>query len=151
MWSLETFKKEMKKFDPYLRIRLSTSNPSLYIIERKCQHGSACLRKPLERRGWDAWVQDRDGYTEVMRVRRDLLGHQVFLELRAHDMWQYRGAGPVADMLDEQDRERDAKLEQEQSEILQNVGEEAYDRAMIKQGDVVSNFNSGIEGGWQPS
>jgi hypothetical protein len=148
-WTLERFMHECKKFDPLLRARVSYADPSLYIIERKCRRESPCLRKPSERRGWDAWVQDRDGYVEVMRVRRELLGHQVFLELRAHDMWHYRGAGYYADLLEERERQEQARLDREQSDYLQAVGEEAYDRGMIMQGDIVSGFHSKV-GGYEP-
>lgn len=148
-WTLERLTREMKKFDPLLRARRSIHNPAVYLIERKARRESACVRKPLERRGMDAWVCDKDGYVEVMKVHKDLLNQHVFLELRAHDMWQTRGAGYFADMLEEQERQAELKKQQEQSETLQCLGEEAYDRAMVQQGDIVSNFCSKV-GGYEP-
>jgi hypothetical protein len=148
-WTLERLRREMKKFDPLLRVRESKLNPAICLIERKARRESVCVRKPAERRGMDAWICDKDGYVEVMRVRRDLLNHNVFLELRAHDMWETRGAGYFADMLEEQERQAELKKEREQSRVLHALGEEAYDRAMVKQGDVVSNFKSKV-GGYEP-
>lgn len=148
-WTLERLSREMKKFDPLLRARRSAANPEIFLIERKARRESVCVRKPLERRGMDAWICDKDGYVEVMKVHKDLLNQQVFLELRAHDMWQTRGAGYFADMLEEQERQAEIKKQQEQSYTLQCLGEEAYDRAMVKQGDIVSNFHSKV-GGYEP-
>jgi len=59
-------------------------------------------------------------------------------------MWQFRGAGYYADALERQEAEKEAQKEKENSVLLQHCGEEAYDRAMIKQGDVVSNFHQKV-------
>jgi len=141
-WTKARFEKEILKFDKHLRVRESFADPNCYLIERKCRRDSVCLRKPAERRGWDAYTRDRDGYTEVMKVRKDLLTQQVFLNLRANDMWQYRGAGPFADELEAQERAAQVRKDAEDSYYLQTLGEEAYDRAMIRQGDIVSGFHS---------
>ena len=143
-WTLPRFVREMQKFDKHLRARMSHSSPDLVLIERRCRRDSVCLRKPLERRGWDAWQRDRDGYTEVMKVRRDLLNHEALLTLRASDMWQYRGAGPFADALEAEERAAQVRQDHADSVQLQAIGEEAYDRAMIAQGDIVSGFHPGV-------
>lgn len=148
-WSLTTFQHEMRKFDPLLRIRRSQVDPAWWLIERKCARESPCRRKPLDRRGIDAWICDRDGYTEVSRVPFDMLNNHVLTELRAWDMWQFKNAGAFADMIEAEERAADVRLSAEQSSVLQACGEEAYDRAMVRQGDIVSGFHSNV-GGWQP-
>lgn len=148
-WSLPTFTRELKKFDPLLRVRRSQVNPAFYLVERKCSRESPCLRKPLDRRGIDAWVRDRDGYIEVTRVAHDMLNQQVFLALRAWDMWQFKHGGIYVDRLEEQERQEELRQHKEASAVLQARGEEAYDRAMVKQGDIVSNFHSKV-GGYEP-
>jgi len=148
-WSLSTFTREMKKFDPLLRVRRSQVNPAFYLIERKCRRESPCLRKPLDRRGIDAWVRDRDGYIEVTKVAHDMLNQHVFLALRQWDMWTYKHGGLYVDALEAREREEEAKRDKQDSDLLHTLGEEAYDRGMVKQGDIVSNFHSKV-GGYEP-
>lgn len=140
-WRLPRFEKEMKKFDPMLRIRRSVLEPWFYLIERKAARESKCLILPKERRGMDNWIRDKDGYVSVMKVHHTNLGKQVFLELRANDMWEHRGAGFYADKLEEEERRKAEALEKEQRTEVVNLAEMAYDQQMIKQGDVVSNFH----------
>lgn len=140
-WELERFNKEMKKFDPLLRARISKTDPGVVIIERKARRETKCVPKPLERRGIDRWISDSQGYAPVTKAFKHQLNHNTLIELRAQDMWAYRGAGYFADKLEEQERAEEAKSRKEESDLLQNIGEEAYDRAMIKQGDIVSGFH----------
>lgn len=144
MWSRETFEKEIHKFDPLLRLRDSKTEPGVIYIERKAARESACIPTPRARQGIDAWRRNCEGHVLVLKVRKNALGKHVFLELRAHDMWEYRGAGPYADALMEQERQEREEQKRKESAILQEAGEEAYDRAMITQGDVVSGFHSKI-------
>jgi hypothetical protein len=64
-------------------------------------------------------------------------------------MWEHRGAGYYADKLETQELYEQVKQEQTESNILQDAGAEAYDRGMIKQGSVASNFTSKV-GGYEP-
>lgn len=146
--SPKTFEYEMKKFDNKLRLRLA-ANGQTWLIERKARHGSPCLIKPLERRGIDNWIRDRDGYVHVARVPRSELSHAVLIELRAHDMWAYRGAGYYADMLEANERAEEEAKQKAQSQLIQDLAGEGYDKQMIKQGDIVSNFTSKV-GGYEP-
>lgn len=148
-WTLHTFERELKKFDPYLRVRRSVIDPAYYLIERKCRRESACLRKPAERRGIDAWIRDKDGYIEVTRVAHEMLNQQVFLALREWDMWTFKHGGLYVDRLEEQERQEEAKRNKEEQDLLSVMGEEAYDRGMVRQGDIVSNFTSKV-GGYEP-
>ena len=100
MWTLERFNHEIKKFDPLLRARISTLAPGEVIIERKAGRETKCVPKPLERRGIDKWIADSQGFVHVTRAYRHQLNHDTLLELRAQDMWEYRGAGYVADQLE---------------------------------------------------
>ena len=103
--------------------------------------GSACALTPKYERGHDAWERDRQGYVYVCAVRRDLLNHQVFLDLRWTDIQAHGGAQKYADAMDEADRQAEEKLEKEQSDYLQARSEEVYDKHMIRQGSVVSGFH----------
>jgi hypothetical protein len=140
MWSLERFNKEMRKFDPLLRARLSTLKPNEVIIERKASRETKCVPLPKERRGMDRWISDTQGFVPVTRAYRHQLNHDTLLELRAQDMWEHRGAGYYADKLEAQEQIHEMMEKQKESQLLQNMGEEAYDRGMIKQGSVVSGF-----------
>lgn len=140
MWSIETFNKEMQKFDPLLRARVSKLNPSEVIIERKAGRETKCVPKPLERRGIDKWISDTQGFVPVTRAHKNQLNHDTLLELRAQDMWEHRGSGYYADKLEAQERAAEATKTKQESEVFQHCGEEAYDRGMIKQGSVVSDF-----------
>lgn len=144
MWSRETFEREMKKFDPLLRLRESKTEPGVIYIERKAARNSTCVPKPKEHHNIDNWRRNSEGHILLLRCRKNELGKHVFLELRAHDMWEYRGAGPYADALAAQEAKEEAEKQKAQSEKLQNASEEAYDRAMIRQGDVVSNFHQKV-------
>lgn len=134
MWSLERFEHELHKFDPLLRVRLSKVQPEFYLVERKAARESKCVVPPKERRGIDAWIRDKDGFVSVMKVRRDLLSHEVFLELRAHDMWQFKHAGWYADKLEEQEARQDASKDRHQSDVLQAKASEAYDQLAWREG-----------------
>lgn len=133
-WTLERFTHEMKKFDPLLRVRLSLVDPAFYLVERKAARESLCRVPPKERRGIDAWVRDRDGFVSVMKVRRDLLNHNVFLELRAHDMWQFKHSGWYADELEKQESREEGLRDSRQSSTLQAKASEAYDALAWREG-----------------
>jgi hypothetical protein len=90
----------------------------------------------------DKWISDTQGFVPVTRAFKHQLNHDTLLELRAQDMWEHRGAGYFADKLEAQEQIRDMMEKQQESKILQDAGEEAYDRGMIKQGSVVSGFRS---------
>lgn len=143
-WSGERFQHELHKFDPKLRVRLS-NNRDCWLIERRVARGSAMAITPKYERGPDAWQRDRDGYTYVMAVRRDLLNHQAILDMRWCDIQARGGAQKYADEMDEQDRLKEEKLEADQSKYLQDRSEEVYDKHMIKQGSVVSNFHQKVD------
>jgi hypothetical protein len=149
MWTLSRFNHEIHKFDPLLRARISKVNPAEVIIERKAGRETKCVPTPKERRGIDRWISDSQGFVPVTKAYRHQLNHDTLLELRAQDMWQYRGAGYFADQLEAQEKFQELMQEQKESAILQDAGEEAYDRGMIKQGSVVSNFASKV-GGYEP-
>ena len=140
MWTLERFNHEMQKFDPLLRARLSSIKGDEVIIERKASRETKCVPKPLERRGIDKWISDSQGFVPVTRAYRSQLNHNTLIELRAQDMWEHRGAGYYADKLEAQERDAEAAKQKHESTVFQHCGEEAYDRAMVKQGSVVSDF-----------
>jgi hypothetical protein len=146
-WSRDRFQHEIGKFDRLLRVRLNWTG-KWWLIERKCQHGSLCLIRPCDLDKfpdrYDEYVRDKDGYTFVFKVRRDLLGPLAIAQLREADMWAFGGAERFADHLDELDRQAESQLEEEQSAYLQARSEEIYDEQMIRQGDVVSNFHEKV-------
>jgi hypothetical protein len=143
-WSGKYFEHQLHKFDPKLRVRLSHAG-DCWLIERRATRGSACALTPRYERGPDAWKRDKDGYVYVMAIRRDLLNHQAFLDMRDCDIQARGGAQKYADMMDEEDRQKELKLEADQSKYLQDRSEEVYDKHMIKQGSVVSNFHPKVE------
>ena len=65
-WSGQYFEKQLKKFDPKLRVRLSHAG-DCWLIERRCARGSAMALTPKHKRGPDAWQRDKDGYTYVTK------------------------------------------------------------------------------------
>ena len=148
-WTLERFNKEIHKFDPLLRARASVLVPGEVIIERKASRETKCVPPPSERRGMDRWISDSQGYVHVTRANKHQINHDTLLELRAQDMWEHRGAGYYADKLEGQEAIHEMMEKQNESKILQDAGEEAYDRGMIKQGSVVSSFKSQV-GGYEP-
>ena len=139
-WSKERFSYEMKKFDPLLRLRKSYDG-YWWLIERRAARSSPCLVKPADNKKVDIYIQARDGYVQVMKVRYDLLNQQVFLNLRAADMWQYRGAGFYADALEEQEAKQAASVERDHANRREAAHSEAYDLLQFKQGERVSNFH----------
>jgi hypothetical protein len=147
-WNPDRFEHEMKKFDSLLRLRLANDGRS-YVIERKAAHGSPCTVKPRDNQRIDDYICNRDGYVHVARVQRDHLNHESLLELRAHDMWTYRGAGYYADVLDAQEAAEDRREAQERSNVTQALASEAYDRIAIMERRRASNFRSKV-GGWEP-
>ena len=148
-WTIERMNRELKKFDPMLRARRSVTNGGMLLIERKCARESACLTKPLDQRVMDRYIQDRDGYVSVMPVPSHAFGREVFLYLRERDMWDKGGADKFVNELEEEERQAEAAKDKDQKEMLECLGEEAYDKQMIKQGDIVSSFESKV-GGWEP-
>lgn len=133
-WTVERFTHEMHKFDPLLRVRLSKVQPEFYLVERKATRESLCRVPPKERRGIDAWVRDKDGFVHVMKVRRDLLNQYVFLELRAHDMWQFKHSGWFADQLEAQEAREQEAVDRRQHTILQDQAGEAYEQLAWREG-----------------
>ena len=141
MWSLKTFEKEMTKFDSMLRLRESKTRPGVVYVERKAARETKCVPYPKERHKVDDYRRNAEGHVLVLTADKRTLGHHLLLELRAHDMWEHRGAGYYADALEAQEKAQEESLTREHSNILQAAGEEGYDKAMIKQGDVVSGFH----------
>ena len=144
MWSQETFTKEMNKFDPLLRLRESKTEPGVLFIERKAARETKCVPKPNDRHKIDAHRRNAEGHILVLRSKKNELGKHLLLELRAHDMWEYRGAGFYADALEREEKKAEEAKRKEESDYMQCIGEEAYDKAMIRQGDIVSNFHSKV-------
>lgn len=144
-WQLERFQHELHKLDPMLRCRLAYER-SHYIIERKCERGSACGTKPDMARGYDRWIGDRDGYVYVMAVMPQMLSYLVLEHLRNTDMWTQGGAEKVANELDAQDMQRDVDIDRQQSSYLIDRGKEIYDKHMWHQGDVVAGFHTSVGG-----
>lgn len=144
MWSKQTFEYEMKKFDPMLRLRESQTEPGVMYIERKAARETRCVPKPNDRQKIDSYRRNAEGHVLVMRSMKNQLGKHLLLELRAHDMWEHRGAGPYADALERQERAQREAEDQAMSNTLQAAGEEGYDKGMIAQGDVVSGFHSKV-------
>ena len=143
-WDSRRFAREMKKFDPLLRIRQSEDG-SRWLIERKCQHGSPCLVKPSDRQAWDAYQRNRDGYTLTTAVPRDRLNHAVLMELRAADMWEYRGAGPYFDQWVEAQRVRDEAQRKRDSTVFQDQAGEMYDLIRSKERRIEAGFHPKTE------
>ena len=150
-WSLERFNREVKKFDRLLRARLARNGRDV-LVERKCARESKCIPVPKEFHNHfrhDDYICWSQGYSRVMKIRRDLLNHWAFLALRHSDIQAHGGADKYADLMDEEDRLKAERLEHSQSEYLQCRGEEIYDKHMIMQGDIVSGFKSKVEGGME--
>lgn len=141
MWSKETFEREMTKFDPLLRLRESKLEPGVVFVERKAARETVCVPPPKARHKIDDYRRNAEGHVLLMRARKNELGKHLLLELRAHDMWEYRGSGPYADALERQERAEKEAQQKRDSDYLQCLGEEAYDRGMVMQGDIVSNFH----------
>lgn len=141
MWSKETFTREMTKFDPLLRLRESKTKPGVVFIERKAARETLCVPRPRLYHDIDNYRRNAEGHVLVMTTQKNMLGHWLLKELRAHDMWEYRGAGPYADALEAQERAEEESQRRAESDMLQAAGEEAYDRGMIMQGDIVANFH----------
>ncbi len=130
-WSMERFAREMHNFDSQLRIRLSWRRDR-YLIERKvARDSSVMLDGSKSYRDYDMFICARDRHIPVMEVPRAMLDKRVFLELRAHDMWEYGGAGPFADHLEAMEAQNEAKHDKEQSSHLQDVSSEAYDKMRV--------------------
>ena len=141
-WTKERFTYEMHKFDPLLRLRLSTADPQFWIIERKAARESKCLIPPSDKQKVDAFICNKDGFVHVMRVHRNNLNQHVFAELRAYDMWQFKNCGYWADMLEAEEAAREASLEHEHDNMLETAHKEAYDMLQFKQGERVSGFHN---------
>lgn len=148
MWSLQRFRHEMQKFDSLLRIRRSQDR-RWWLIERKCGRESKCLIRPRDFHRHDQYVCAKDGYIHVTKIPWDRLDHQVFLDLRAMDMWAYRGAGWYADHLEAQERRAEELEEQRDQGAMVEAGCEAYDRIRFLEGRQASGFYSRV-GGWEP-
>ena len=140
-----TFAREMHKFDPYLRLRRSQDGAQ-WFIERRVRRESRCRVTPNERRKWDQFVRDRDGYMLVTAIPWDRLNREVFLALRAADMWQYRGAGPYADALEAAEREDELAQAKRDSAGLQDCGDEAFERMRSMEKDIEAGFHSKVGG-----
>lgn len=144
MWSKQTFEHEMLKFDPMLRLRESKTEPGVVYIERKAARETLCVPKPNDRHKIDEYRRNAEGHVLVCRAMKNELGKHLLLDLRAHDMWEHRGAGPYADALERQERAQREAEDKHMSEVLQAAGEEGYDKGMIAQGDVVSSFHQKV-------
>lgn len=132
-WTKERFEHECHKFDPLLRVRRSYIGDQ-WLIERKASRESRGLIAPKAFKSYDLFTCARDGYIHVMSVPLFQLNHQVFLELRAYDMWTYGGAGPFADYLEEQERLAEERKDRDHTTKLMNSGGEAYENLAWDEG-----------------
>jgi hypothetical protein len=134
------FLKELKIFDPLLRVRWS-ARMELWHIERRVMRG--LHPGTIKTDEWhDEYIRARDGYVHVCSVPPGKLTPHVFERLKAADLWSHGGWKKVADQLDEFDQVEEEKKWEVFSRDLTDLSKSVYDLLKLRDGRTV--FNAGF-------
>ena len=136
------FLKELRDFDPELRVRWS-ARMELWQLERRVRN--ALHPGTIRNDGWhDDYVRAADGYLLVASVPHGGFGRHIFERLRASDLWSQGGWERVADELDAfeaaEEERKWAGIESDNRAIAREV----YDLMKIRDGRTV--FSTGFPG-----
>jgi len=133
------FLKELKTFDPLLRLRWSP-RMELWQIERQVVRG--LHPGTIRCDNWhDDYIRARDGYVLVACVPPGRLTPHVFERLKAADLWSNGGWKEVADRLDAFDEAREEKRWELFSRNITDLSKSVYDLLKMRDGRTV--FNAG--------
>ena len=133
------FLKELKTFDPLLRIRWS-DKMQVWHLERKLLAGlhPGTIRRDTED---DAYIRARDGYVHVCSMLPDRpFTRQIFAILRANDLHTH-GWKRFADQADAFDQMREEKSWENFSKKVTDASKDVYELMKIRDGRTV--FNAG--------
>jgi hypothetical protein len=138
----EWFLKELKAFDPELRLRWSP-RLELWQLERRVRN--ALHPGTIRNDGWhDDHVRAADGYLLVGSVPPGGLGRHIFERLRDSDLWSQGGWKRVADQLDEFEATEEARKWAKIEEDNLAMAREVFEIMKLRDGRTI--FSAGFPG-----
>ena len=138
MQAPEWFVKELKAFDPELRLRWS-SKMNLWQLERRIAR-SKIVDTTKKYTYDDDYIRANEGYILVAMIEPDKFSRNIFSILRASDMWSNGGWEAVAQHIEDMEqREERAKWEAFTEEVKYHA-KEFYDFLAIREGRRILNI-----------
>ena len=136
------FLKELREFDPDLRLRWSRMR-ELWQLERRVTRSlhPGTIRNDNYH---DDYIRAQDGYVLVASIPHGTFGRHIFERLRAADLWSNGGWARIAREIEEFEEAEEELKWKKFGETLQEESREVYDLMKIRDGRTV--FNIGLAG-----
>lgn len=122
----KTFVKELRSFDPLLRVRWSDMEHR-WRIERKITHARSIDPDRFRSQDYEEFVARRDGYLPILFCKYHQLDERIFHVLYAADLHRAGGAKKVADELDRLESDQRAKSRTKWLDEVYEAARERYD------------------------
>jgi hypothetical protein len=133
------FLKELREFDPELRLRWSRKMElwQLEIRVTKSLHPGTIRNDNYH----DDYIRAQDGYILVASIPHGTFGRHIFERLRHNDLWSRGGWERMIRDIEEFEEAEEEKKWADFEDILKNESKEVYDLMKIRDGRTV--FNAG--------
>jgi hypothetical protein len=132
------FIKELKVFDPELRVRWS-QKMSMWQLERRIAHS-----KPIDTAKKDCYDDDflraREGFVLVALIPPGKFSRSIFATLKACDLWSNGGWEHMARYIEEQEAAVEQKIWDDFSDDLKAQASELYSFLKIREGSMIYNI-----------
>ncbi len=129
------FLKEMRVFDPDLRVRWS-SKMNMFQLERKITHSL-----PIETKKRDSYDDDyiraKEGYILVALIAPGKFSRNIFSVLRASDLWSNGGWESVARAIEDFEASEEEAKWKAFSDELRGATRELYNFIKIRDGRTI--------------
>jgi hypothetical protein len=132
------FLKELKAFDPELRLRWS-HKMNLWQLERKIAHGKIIDTSKTDYFD-DDYTRAREGYILVALIEPDKFSRNIFSVLRASDLWSNGGWETVAAHIEEMEAREEAQKWEAFSDEVKYQAKEFYDFLQFREGSRIINI-----------
>ena len=133
------FLRELKDFDPDLRVRWS---PRLELFQLERRVLRSVHPGTIRNDGWhDDWIRAQDGYLLVASIPPGKFSRTIFEKLRASDLWSNGGWATMAREMEESEEREEALHWEKFSGNLRDATKDVYDIMKIRDGRTV--FNAG--------
>jgi hypothetical protein len=140
-WAMATapewFLRELRAFDPDLRLRWS-SKREMWQLERRVTrslHPGTIRNDGFD----DDYIRAQDGYILVAQIPHNAIARSIFDKLKAADLWSNGGWEKVADQIEKYELLEQEKRDRDLNEDLKNMSKELYEVLKIRDGRSIYN------------
>ena len=136
------FLRELREFDPELRIRWSRMRER-WQLERRVTRGlhPGTIRNDQYH---DDYIRAADGFLLVAEIPHGTFGRHIFERLRASDLWKNGGWEEMIKKIEEFEEAEEEKKWADYEDTLRHESQALYDLMKIRDGRTV--FNIGLPG-----